>query len=39
MDQEQLNQTEKNMPPKKKKSQKDAKKAIANMGANMAAMM
>ena len=39
MDQEQLNQTENNMQPKKKKSQKDAKKAIANMGANMAAMM
>ena len=39
MDQEQLNQTENNMPPKKKKSQKDAKKAIANMGVNMAAMM
>ena len=39
MDQEQLNQTENNMPPKKKKSQKDAKKAIANMGANLGAMM
>ena len=39
MDQEQLNQTENNMPPKKRKSQTNAKKAIANMGANMAAMM
>ena len=37
--QEQLNQTENNMPPKKKKSQKDAKKAIANMGANLGVMM
>ena len=39
MDQEQQNQTENNMPPKKRKSKTDAKKAIANMGANMAAMM
>lgn len=39
MDQEQLNQTENNMPPKKKKNPKDAMKVIANMGANMAAMM
>lgn len=39
MDQEQLNQTENNMPPKNRKSQTNAKKAIANMGANMAAMM
>jgi hypothetical protein len=39
MDQEQLNQTENNMQPKKKKSQKDAKKAIANMGANLGVMM
>ncbi|MBQ0120138.1 MAG: hypothetical protein KBT13_03310 [Bacteroidales bacterium] len=38
-DEEQLNQTENNMPPKKRKSQTNAKKAIANMGANMAAMM
>ena len=39
MDQEQLNQTENNMSPKKKKNSKDAMKVIANMGANMAAMM
>jgi hypothetical protein len=39
MDQEQLNQSENNMPPKKRKSQTNAKKAIATMGANMAAMM
>lgn len=33
--QEQLNQTENNMPSKKKKSPKDAMKDIANMGANL----
>lgn len=39
MDQEQLNQTENNMPPKKKKNPKDAMKVIATMGANLGSMM
>lgn len=39
MDQKQLNQTENNMPPKKKKSPKDAMKVIATMGANLGSMM
>lgn len=39
MDQEQLNQTENNMPPKKKKNPNYAMKVIATMGANLGSMM